>query len=164
MSKGRKICPECNAEVGARVIQCNCRYDFFAKEVKKEMFTEKPKQRNHLAEGKGKKRCPECLFIVGARVKICAHCDYNFFPDGPKEKKVEIMNPIVQNLMETMIYDIEDETEKLTPDEHAQRILELGEERAKNLLFLAQEEKKWNYVNWEMVREGLEKEAVVTNS
>ena len=158
MSKGRKICPECNAEVGARVIQCICRYDFFAKEVKREMFTEKPKQRNHLAEGRGKKRCPDCLFIVGARVKICAHCNHNFFPDGPKIKKVEIVNPIVQNLIENANYDFEDKKEKLTPDEHAQRILELGEKKAKNLLFIAETEKKWSHVNWEMVREGLEEE------
>ncbi len=161
MPKGRKTCPECNAEVGARVIQCNCKYDFFAKEVKKEMFTEKPQQRNHLAEGKGKKRCPECLFIVGARVKICAHCNYNFFPDGAKAKKVEIVNPVVQNLIETANYDFEDETEKFTPDQHAQRILKLGEERARILLLQAKEEKKWSHVNWEMVREGLEKEVVV---
>ena len=66
--------------------------------------------------------------------------------------------------METVIYDIETEPEKLTPEQHAQRILELGEERAGNLLFLAQEEKKWNYVNWDLVKEGLEKEVVIINS
>ncbi len=46
---------------------------------------------------------------------------------------------------------------QLTPDQHAQRILNYGTTRAKALLRLHRKNGNWKHANWKMVEEGLKR-------
>jgi hypothetical protein len=48
-----------------------------------------------------------------------------------------------------------DEIPRVTPQEHAERILSYGTERAKMLLHLHKYGQSWSHVDWKLVEEGL---------
>ena len=52
------------------------------------------------------------------------------------------------------MYDFEP-IEKLTSDEHAERILSYGEKTASHLLHSAKKHHCWSHVNWNIVEQGL---------
>ena len=105
---------------------------------------------------RGRKICPKCNTELGARTITCS-CGYDFYPTKVVEKKKDPVKeevPVeeVKKEIETIFYE---EIPKLTPKEHAKRILSYGKERAKILLFLAQTRKYWSHVDWEIVEKGL---------
>ncbi len=168
MAKGIKVCPQCGKTVGARTLKCECGYEFAS--AKKGVSAPKtPKA--HLSGGKGKKQCPQCQLIVGARTKVCS-CGYVFISDEKtaelkakkEEQKVqaETVNPIVKELEEVELPELNtEEVEKLTPEQHVERILARGPERAKSLMKLARAEKRWTYIDWDMVEQKLTEMEVV---
>jgi hypothetical protein len=116
---------------------------------------------------RGKKTCPSCSTETGPRTYKCKNCGFDFAAAKAKaakevstekrEKKTskeeEYIHPEVAKLMADP--PVETETEHLTPDEHADRILSYGRERAGNLLGLAKSSGGWKHVNWKRVEERL---------
>lgn len=169
MSKrGKKDCPNCNTEIGARSHLCSCGYYFPTKEIRKDLLKKKntivaPK--TYTALGQGRKKCPGCEIIIGGVTKKCPQCSFDFVlakkqrdeKEVKKEKKVKKVaapvkiNPEVEKLLSLPTYK---GTKKLTPKEHAERILSYGKKRARSLLKHLKES-KWSHVDWEMVRVGI---------
>jgi len=90
-----------------------------------------------MAKRRGIKTCPECSTEMGVRTIICKVCNHEFSPAKkkiPVEKKkdstVERAEPEKLRLELLPLDPYPD----LSPDEHADRILDYGEVRAKNLL------------------------------
>jgi len=184
-SRGKKDCPGCNTEIGARSILCiSCGYHFPTGEIRKDLIKEKeePKPIFYNEIGKGRKQCPTCSSIIGGVTRICPKCSYDFSSarkekeetkEGErkekeevkdrkrkeiqeikeaKKKKKEVVVPVERSRFTAPEYKA---PKKLSPEEHANRILEYGVERATNLL--KQFKNKWIHVNWEIVKEGLKK-------
>lgn len=85
MAKGRKICPECGKELGARKVMCECGFLFV--ESKKVA----PKEKKE-SVGQGKKRCPSCGKIIGARTSLC-QCGYHFPSQKMRKDLLEQKKP-----------------------------------------------------------------------
>lgn len=106
MPRGKKICPDCSTECGARTGKCECGYSFSSSEKK----------------GNGKEEC------VSAKTQELL--DY------------VALNPYV-------------EPERMSADEHADRILGYGNNAALNLLRQHRSGNNWTHVNWNRVEAGL---------
>ena len=79
--RGRKDCPNCNTEIGARSHLCSCGYHFPSGESRKNLLTEQkvptgPKTYQEL--DRGRKKCPGCDIILGGVTKICHKCNFDF--------------------------------------------------------------------------------------
>lgn len=206
-SRGKKDCPNCNTEIGARCLLCDsCGYHFPSKEVRKDLLEEKNKPKTKeikifTESGIGRKTCSECSVIVAGVTKICPKCNYDFSilqkekalkKEEIKRKKEEIRNEkelkkqeirnkkalkrekkeekkeslvgfnilqkelkeagIQQGVMESIEYV---EPVKLSPKDHAKRILNYGKEKASILLKLHKWENRWSHVDWDIVEKGL---------
>jgi len=165
-SRGKKDCPNCNTEIGARCLLCsNCGYHFPTGEIRKDLLKEKkdtkvgPKIYKKL--GKGKKKCPGCNIIIGGVSKKCPQCSFDFIAAKKIEKKKKVVkketkedyiDPRVKKLLDIPVYVA---PKKLSSKDHAERILSYGIERAKSLLFMAKIGKCWSHVNWDIVEKGL---------
>ena len=93
MSKrGKKDCPNCNTEIGARTLLCShCGYHYPTKEIRKDLLKEKetPTGPIYYKElGRGKKKCPSGSVIIGGVIKNCPKCNFNFI-SAIKEKYKE---------------------------------------------------------------------------
>ncbi len=93
--RGRKDCPNCNTEVGARSYLCDCGYHFPSGEIRKDLLKVKvtptgPKVYKEL--GKGRKKCPSCNIIIAGIVKNCHKCNFDFI--SAKKEKDEIKDKI----------------------------------------------------------------------
>ena len=114
--RGRKTCPECTTETGARTILCNCGYHFPTKEMRKDLLKEKknhPVKKDGKTAGQGKKFCPSCTKKIGVRTSLCK-CGYHFpskkvRKDLLEEKKNSSVNK------ENKIYDKEGKGRKRCP-------------------------------------------------
>lgn len=170
--RGRKDCPNCKTEIGARSHLCDCGYYFPSKEIRKDLLKARvvptgPKTYKEL--GRGRKLCPGCGIILGGVTKICHKCNFDFTSakkekdiilaknkEDKKEKKdtkvEEKISPIVQELMKLPKYKA---PIKLSSKDHAKRILSYGVRRAKILLSLAQKQRYWNHVDWGVIEQGL---------
>jgi len=110
---------------------------------------------------RGKKICPKCSTELGVRSSTCTKCNHNFSSPkkidvAPKEKsgkKEEKPSTKIQALLDHVRDHPYKAPPKITPDEHAERILSYGKKRAKLLLKLSNG--KWSHVNWKKVEEGL---------
>ena len=176
-NRGKKDCPNCKAELGARTILCkSCAYYFPTKEIRKDLLEVKiaPKSpKFYDTMGPGRKTCPSCKKIVIAIIKNCPECNFDFIAlknqklaeklkqQEEKEKNLvtkEDMSPLTKQILASIpsgtIYP--GEYEKESSAEHAKRILSYGKERALNLLKLHKSTKDWGHVDWKMVEEELE--------
>ena len=116
---------------------------------------------------KGKKTCPECKKEQGVRVHTC-DCGYDFKAHPKKYIKKEKKVKEEKEVKDSAIYKevMENATSifaghmvsKLTPIEHAERILKLGSERAQLLHRIHKTHIcKWDHVDWNYVEEELNK-------
>jgi len=206
--RGKKDCPNCNIELGARTNLCNnCGYNFPTKEVRLDLLEEKKNAISNVNKtydtmGKGRKTCPSCNLIIGGILKVCFNCNFDFSVakeekkekeekerevkrearaekkrikeeekrERKERKKIEKegvvkevkMHPEVkkmmdsQELIEKMNNVIINGATYFTPDEHADRILEYGENRIKSLLRQSKNNhNSWKHVNWDRVEEGI---------
>ena len=90
--RGRKTCPKCDTETGARTHLCDCGYHFPSKEMRKDLLEEKKNSVNKIeknkiyeTKGKGRKKCPSCNIIIGGILKNCFKCNFDFIA-AKKEK------------------------------------------------------------------------------
>ena len=169
--RGRKICPNCNTEIGIRTKLCDCGWYFPTKEMRKDLLEVKIKSKEikiFTEGGAGRKTCPGCKVIIGAVIKICPKCQLDFSTIikeiVPKKEKVtkevkeeKVLSLKQQESNKEMLDALRrcEEIPKLTPKEHAKRILSYGKERASSLLFMARTKKYWDHVDWEIVEKGL---------
>lgn len=114
---------------------------------------------------RGKKTCPECSTELGVRTYICPQCEFDFSSrkkeivskiekkkDRDKNGKKEHISSATTELLGYAEGHPYIAPKKLTPDEHADRILSYGKNRAKNLLGLSKNG-GWKHVNWNGVEE-----------
>jgi len=197
--RGRKDCPNCNTEIGARTLLCpSCGYHFSSKEVRKDLLEESLKKKEksgpiyYTELGRGRKECPSCKSIVGGVIKECPKCNFDFLSakkvkDAEKEKireksrkrreikkeetekareekakaravkKEEKAEGYVMRTPMHLRFEIPEHKPylKLTPQEHAERILSYGDDRARSLLVIAKINKGWKHVDWDVVEKGL---------
>lgn len=166
--RGRKDCPNCNTEIGARSSLCSCGYHFPTKEIRKDLLKEKNKivvPKIYTSLGQGRKKCPGCNIIIGGVTKKCPGCGFDFVSAKKekdekrveKKKKVkktpetEKVNPEVEKLLSLPPYKA---PKKLTSKEHAERILSYGKKRAESLLEQSKAQ-KWSHIDWSIVEKGL---------
>jgi RNA polymerase subunit RPABC4/transcription elongation factor Spt4 len=159
--RGKKQCENCKEVIGARTLLCgHCGYHFPEGKVRKDLLEEKAKPKEaktYASLGRGRKQCSNCDTIVGAVTKICPNCQSPFQkkvkaepkPKKQKEEKAKIPASHTElfNLPSPVIIP------KLTPKQHAERILGYGTERATALL--KQSKGCWLHVDWNIVREGI---------
>lgn len=113
---------------------------------------------------RGKKICPSCSTECGVRTSICK-CSHNFSSVPKKEnggeekktneKKPEYVSPKTQELLDHVALNPYVEPEKMSADEHADRILAYGKNAALNLLRQHRSGNSWSHVNWNRVEAGL---------
>lgn len=166
-SRGKKDCPNCNTELGARSSLCNCGYYFPTKEIRKDLLKEKNKvvaPKIYTSLGQGRKKCPGCNIIIGGVTKKCPGCGFDFVSakkekdekkvEKKKVKKVIVLDKIRPEVKEMLNLPPYKKPKGLTPKEHAERILSYGKKRAKSLLEQSQQH-KWSHVDWNVVKVGL---------
>ena len=118
---------------------------------------------------RGKKTCPSCkVEDLGVRTYICPQCGYDFSSakkeivskveekkkNGNGNGKKEHISSATAELLEYAEGHPYVAPKKLSSDEHADRILGFGVDRAKNLLGLSKNG-GWKHVNWKRVEEGI---------
>jgi len=141
---GRKKCPDCNIIISAVSKICfKCNFDFIA--AKKDKVEEKLKIRAEKAEERQKKIKEEAQ----VKAKIREEKQKN------KPTKAEQISPLTKELLSKPFNFIE--LEKITPQEHAERILSYGKKRARSLMEEAKNRKCWSHVDWDFVKTELEK-------
>jgi hypothetical protein len=89
MARGKKNCPNCGAELGARTHLCECGYHFPSQRIRKDLLEareEEAKKGDKKVLGRGRKQCPNCQKIVGVRTRVC-ECGYNFSIKSSKTSK-----------------------------------------------------------------------------
>lgn len=175
---GRKICPNCNENIGARANLClKCGWSFLSNEIRKDLLDAKLAPKRPLVyseEGRGRKKCPGCGIIIAAIVKTCHKCKFDFVAlkaekdatlKEEREKREVARELRLQKAREKSaarnnhddikpeireMMNIEHEPiPKRTPLEHAKRILGYGKERAGRLLGYSKG--KWSHVDWKYV-------------
>jgi len=115
---------------------------------------------------RGKKICPECSEVNGLRVITCS-CGYAFtFKKAKVRKSRKVKNDSDGEQQEesykginlkNYFVEANEEPDKISPRDHAIRILSYGRERAASLFHLAKKNHSWSHVDWDYVEEQLEK-------
>ena len=90
MARGKKNCPKCNIELGARTQLCSCGYHFPSNKMRKDLLkktitTKEPKVYD--TEGQGRKKCPDCGTIQAAIYQKCIKCGFDFSILARKKKE-----------------------------------------------------------------------------
>ncbi len=175
MAQGKKTCPNCNTEIGARTHLCDCGWHYPTQSIRKDLLKEKkaiiPNQIYTFLK-QGRKKCPGCNIIIGATTKICFKCNFDFVA-AKKEKdkknralkeekrklgavktsKGSSISPRIARLMvEVGTYKA---PPRITKKGHAKRILQYGVKRAGMLLRLHDVHNYWSHVDWEVVRSNI---------
>ena len=115
---------------------------------------------------RGKKDCPKCNTEMGARYHKCSNCGHDL-----KSSQVSVENgtptkdhiDATQAILRREARRLEDRESVeysdvcKNPDEHADRILGYGFERAQMLFDMHRWGNGWSHVNWNRVEEGLSK-------
>ena len=167
MARGKKTCPDCGTELGARTQLCKCGYHYPSNKVNKDLLAgkkEAPKKK--MTMGRGRKQCPDCNAVVGVRTTECK-CGHDFSTKvetvAPK-KEAETVVPKKtrkERKSEELLQHVQshpyEPTPRMTPDEHADRILSYGRERALNLFKQHLSMGGWSHVNWKKIDEELKK-------
>lgn len=88
MARGKKNCPKCNTEIGARTQLCDCGYHYPSDKVRKDLLEEKEKKQQQLSNPstgkKGVKICINCNAEIGGRTHLCS-CGW-YYPTGELRK------------------------------------------------------------------------------
>jgi len=166
--RGKKDCPNCHTELGARSSLCSCGYHFPTKQIREDLLKEKNKvvaPKIYTSLGQGRKKCPECNIIIGGVTKKCPGCGFDFVSakkeKDEKEEKEKILKkaraplkkePEINRALGLPPYKA---PKKITPEEHAERILSYGNKRAESLLEQSKDQ-KWSHIDWDVVKKGLE--------
>ncbi len=166
--RGRKDCSHCNTEIGARCHLCpECGFYFPENKIRLDLLEEKNKPAAVIfydKPGRGRKTCPDCSKIMGGTTKRCPGCDFDFISakkekvaaaEKIKEDKPEKIEKIDPRVAELGFIEPYVAPKRLSPKDHAQRILSYGVERARNLLNLARIHRYWSHVDWDVVEKGL---------
>ena len=173
--RGKKDCSNCNTEIGARSLLCDqCGYHYPSGKVRQDLLDEKNKPKEIVTYdkgGRGRKTCPGCSVIVGAVTKTCPKCSFDFTTivkekakkkekanDEPKKEGPSRGEMIIRReIEESKGKDPVDFSflDCVTPNDHAERILGYGKERATNLLKQHKTGNTWSHVNWKVVEAGL---------
>lgn len=127
----------------------------------------------------GKKICPNCKKELGVRTGICPDCQHDFSKkkiiispiketvDYKKEetKKIKVVEEDVEEkkVIRNPYFTPEDEIIaksgrigiSYTGEEHADRILAMGERKARSLLMGHNTGNTWSHVNWKYLEEKL---------
>jgi len=81
MARGKKNCPNCKSEIGARTQLCECGYHYPSDKVRKDLLEEKNKEvSNPSTNRKGVKNCVNCNEEIGVRTHLCK-CGWHY-PSG----------------------------------------------------------------------------------
>lgn len=93
MARGKKNCPNCNTEIGARTQLCDCGYHYPSNEVRKDLLEEKEKkQSSNPSSGKpGIKYCVNCNTEIGVRTQLCK-CGWHYPSDALRLDLLEEKN------------------------------------------------------------------------
>ena len=166
-SRGKKDCPNCTTEIAARTQLCgSCGWHFVTKEIRKDLLEKKNAPieiKTYTSLGQGRKKCPECDVIVGACTKICPKCEFDFSSVKKEVKLKREKKPEKEERKETsLVKELRRESkyvapDKISPADHAKRVLSYGPDRAKILLNIALKNKVWNHVDWNIVEKELSK-------
>ena len=135
--QGRKKCPECDtiqAAIYKKCVKCNYDFSILSKQKKDEREEKKAEKEKIRAEKQQVKD------EVSAEKK------------AKKEVEKEVLSPLTKRLL---LIPLPGESKKLTPKQHAKRILSYGEERSSILLQIARQNSYWKHVDWNIVEEGL---------
>lgn len=114
---------------------------------------------------RGIKICPSCNTENGARALFCKDCGQTFkvigayMPKKDKEVTVVQVNES-KSFSDDIVAEAGVDPEKLSPDEHAERIAGFGYKRARALMQEASRDNKWRHVNWKKVDELINQESV----
>ena len=104
---------------------------------------------------RGKKICDKCGESNGVQTLKCKNCDVELTFSAKKVNETKERTKEQEEILKSMpLVDLE-ETVKITPREHAERILSYGKERATMLLRLAKWSGYWKHVDWNIVKEGI---------
>lgn len=155
--------------MGARSSLCSsCGYHFPTKEIRKDLLKEKNKKavpKIYTSLGQGRKKCPGCNIIIGGVTKKCPGCGFDFVlakkEKDEKEEKKKILKKSQKSSKKELEIDrslglpLYKAPKKLTPKEHAERILSYGKKRAESLLKQSKDQ-KWSHIDWDVVKKGLE--------
>lgn len=144
LGQGKKQCPSCSAIIAGIVKVCHqCSFDFVPGiEKKKRDKEDKKKEKLRKKEERIENRRKRIEEKKRKRQKS-------------GEKGGERISPITAKLL-AEVGDYE-ESPRLTKREHAERVLEYGEKRARLLLETHDVHKCWSHIDWDVVREGVEK-------
>lgn len=146
LGMGLKPCPDCQKPIGGNSYACkHCGKIFREKKV-----IDKPVK--ELKKGRGAKTCLKCKTLNGLRRKVCTNCGYEFEVKNGNE---EVVSPEKRKLLAQINAFPMPRLIKMSPTEHAKRILSYGKERATRLLKLAKWGKRWFHVDWDVVEQGL---------
>ena len=106
MARGKKTCPGCSTELGARTQLCGCGYHYPSKEVRIDLLEEKKKKAapRDPSLKRGVKKCENCEAEIGYRTHLCKHCGW-YYPEGvirkdllEEKKKLSTPNKIYDSL------------------------------------------------------------------
>jgi hypothetical protein len=155
--RGIKICPKCSTENGVRTFVCKCGHNFFPGQ-KRKTVTPTPKPASERKKGRGIKQCPDCEALCGARTLKC-ECGFDFTSVvktvAPKSKKDPVLKVPQKTELKFTIPPYQP-PKRLSPKEHAKRILSYGKKRAALLLQFARIQRSWSHVDWDLVELGLQ--------
>lgn len=185
MAIGKKTCPNCDTEIGARTYLCKCGYHYPSGKVREDLLIiqadflrEKMKPAVHTTEGRGRKKCPKCGVIVGVRTKTCP-CGYDYTAHTKerteekekekrekkenkkngstdgKEDKKDKMSPQTAEILVYLSQHPYKAPPVLTKRDNAERILSYGKERASVMLLLHKNHHYWPHIDWVYVEEKL---------
>ena len=137
--QGRKKCPKCNtiqAAIYKNCVKCDYNFSILAEEKKEEkekLKAEKQKIREEkrIAKNKVKEEKKE---------------------QKTEKIKEEDISPLTRMLLKVALPG---EPKHITPKQHARRILKYGDNRARNLLNIANLNKCWRHVDWDHVAKGI---------
>jgi len=175
MAKGKKTCPNCNTEIGVRTSLCQCGWYYPEKRIRPDLLkvNKAPeKNKTYTSEGRGRKRCPGCKLVIGGVSKTCFSCGFDFVSVKKEKDRAEVekkikkqeekenistqgekISPTVAKLLKEV--GLHKESKRLTPKEHAERILSYGKKRASALFKLSKINHSWNHVDWKIVEQGV---------
>jgi len=128
----------------------------------------------------GKKICPNCKKELGVRTGICPDCQHDFSKkkiiispnketvDSNKKEEIKRIKVVKEDLEEKKHirdpYSTPDDeviarpgknVTNYTGEEHADRILAMGERKARSLLMAHNTGNTWSHVNWKYLEEKL---------
>jgi len=179
LGRGKKQCPECKTVVGSKSLSCShcshswgkpktqpkkeivqkegrgrreCNHCGYINGVRQQICTncnqeiqKKEKKEVEQKEGRGRKKCNHCGYINGIKSRVCSQCKEKFEKVEKKENELPEKYKCLIDLPTKPV-------KHMTPDQHAQRIMKYGKDRAQSLKFLAKQNGNWNHVNWSMIK------------